>query len=373
MRKMIALLLSAWMLAAVSVSACELCGNSAKRTSLTFEYAQADVVAYGRLANPMFTNKAGSGTTEFHFDQIIKDDPKAPKQKMMMVPRYLPILDPKAPPRYVMFFRTSKDGLQLTAGKEVANKAALDFVAELNRLRNQPDKMLVHAARHFDAADPIVADEAFMVFAKASDSLIAEHAGKLAPVNLRKLVKDPDLESERLSLFTYLLGACGNNDDAELLGALAKSPQPRHYKSYEGILAGYITIRPKEGWAVAQGMLRDSKQNFLLRYATLRTLRFYYNADAKAHGPQVMQGIASALAQADIADIAIEDLRRWKRWDHAKLVVACWDKESHQSPITRQSIVRFALACPEADARAFVERARRQDPQLVKQMEEELK
>lgn len=373
MRKMVVLLLAAWMLAAVSASACELCGSMAQRTSLTHEFSQAQVIVYGHLANPMFTNKAGSGTTEFHFDQIIKDDPALPRQKMMLVSRYLPILDPKSPPKYVMFFRSTKQGLQLASGKEVANKAALDFVAELHRLREEPGKMMVHAAKHFDHADPLIADEAFMLFAKADDKLIAEHAAKLSPVNLRKLVKDPDMESERLSLFAYLLGACGNSDDADLLGSLAKNPQPRHYKAFEGILAGYITIRPKDGWATAQQLLHNDKQNFLLRYATLRTLRFYYNANPKEHGPQVMQGLASAIGHPDIADIAIEDMRRWKRWEHTKLVLSCWDKKSHQSPITRQSVVRFALACQEPDARAFLERARQQDPELVKRMEEELK
>ena len=80
-----------------------------------------------------------------------------------------------------------------------------------------------------------------------------------------------------------------------------------------------------------------------------------------------------AISHADIADVAIEDLRKWKRWDHAKLIVSCWDKASHQSDITRQSIVRYALACPSPDARAFLDRACRQDPQLVKDIEAELK
>lgn len=373
MRKIAALQLSAWMLAAVSASACELCGNMAQRTSLAFEFSQAQVVVYGHLANPMLTNKAGSGTTEFHFDQIVKDDPTLPRKKMMLVSRYLPVLDPKSPPKYVMFFRSSKQGLQISSGKEIANPVVLDFIAELHRNRSEPGKMLAHAAKHFDHADPIIADEAFMIFAKADDKLIAEHAAKLSPVNLRKLVKDPDMEAERLSMFAFLLGACGNNDDAELLGSLARNPQPRHYKSFEGILAGYITIQPKAGWAVAQQMLRGDKQSFLLRYATLRTLRFYYNADPKAHGTQVMQGLGLAIGHADIADIAIRDLGRWQRWEHTQLILSCWDRKSHQSEIVKQSIVRYALACKESPARTFLERARRQEPELVKRMEDELK
>ena len=174
-------------------------------------------------------------------------------------------------------------------------------------------------------------------------------------------------------MFAYLLGACGNADDAELLRTMLKNQSPRHYKAYEGILAGYITKRPKEGWAFAQDLLKNPKQEFLWRYSTLRTMRFFYNANPEGAGPQVMQGLGEAIAQADIADIAIRDLRSWKRWEHTKLILACWDKKSHRSEIVKQNIVRYALACPNPEARTFLERARRQNRELVERMEAELK
>ena len=65
---------------------------------------------------------------------------------MILLTRYLPIIDPKSPPKYVMFFATSKQGSQPYWGKEIAAPAVLDFVAELHRHRKDPAKMLVHAA-----------------------------------------------------------------------------------------------------------------------------------------------------------------------------------------------------------------------------------
>ena len=373
MRKFALLLFTVWMLAASSIEACSLCGGMSRNNSLAYEFEQADVIVYGHLANPTMLSRAGKGTTEFHVTQIIKDDPAFPRQKMLTISRYLPILDPKSPPKYVMFYRSPKVSLEPYWGKEITNPAVLEFAAEVNRQRKEPAKMLLYAAKHFDHADANVADEAFMVFAKADDKLIAETAKNLSPANLRKLVKDPDTEPERLSMFAYLLGACGNADDAELLRSLVKNPTPRMYKSFEGILAGYITMRPKEGWAVIEESLKNDKQSFLLRYATLRTMRFFYNAKPAETGSQVLHGLTLALGQPDLADMAIEDLRKWKRWEHTKLVLSCWDKRSHDSRITKQSIVRYALACPEPEARVLIERARRQDPELVQAMQEELK
>ena len=58
---------------------------------------------------------------------------------------------------------------------------------------------------------------------------------------------------------------------------------------------------------------------------------------------------------------------------HAAAAIACYDKQSHQSPIVKNSIVRYALACPLPEARTLVDRVRRQDAELVQDLEEQLK
>ncbi|MBI1831400.1 MAG: hypothetical protein HYR84_08120, partial [Planctomycetes bacterium] len=305
MRTIVAMLLAAGMLAAASVSACELCGGAAaRRGSLAFEFDQAQVILYGRLANPKL-NAKGNGTTEFHVDAILKDDPAFARQKVLIVPRYLPILDDKKPPQYVMFFRAGKGSQEPYWGKEIANPKVLKFMAELNRLRDDPAQRLVKASERFDDADPLIADEAFMVFAKANDKLVAQVAPKLNAGKLRKLVGNPDLEPERISLFAYLLGACGKDSDAALLVSILKNAAARDFKSFEGVLAGYISLRPKEGWDFTLDTLANPKQSFLLRYAAIRTMRFYYNAKPAETEKHVLLGMSLAIAHVDIADIAI--------------------------------------------------------------------
>ena len=110
-----------------------------------------------------------------------------------------------------------------------------------------------------------------------------------------------------------------------------------------------------------------------MRYAALRTMRFFYNAQPAECGAQVMQGLGEAINHSDVADIAISDLCKWQRWDHTKRIVAAYDLKSHQSLIVKNSILRYALACPQPEARALVERVRREDPKLMSYLEEELK
>jgi hypothetical protein len=351
--------------------ACSLCGSLGSKLSLVQEFDSAQAALYGYIANSKLEGASG-GTTEFHIEKIIKNHADLPKQKMMVLHQWLPILDPKNPPRYLMFFSSAKNKLEPYIGKSLHSASMIDFLVEHQKLRDDPKQALLFAAKHFDHADPLVAEEAFLSFAKADDRHIGQIAKKLSPEKLRKLLQTPKLESERFSMFAFLLGACGNAEDADYLRSLLKSPNERNFKSIEGILAGYITMKPQEGWSMALDILKNEKNSLLLRYATLRTMRFFHNAKAEQFTPQILQGMGLALNQYDIADVAIQDLRKWKRWEHTKVILASYDKKSHQSPIVQNHIIRYALVCPLPEARALVERVRRQDPELVADLEEQM-
>src|SRR5207248_9726463 len=123
-----------------------------------------------------------------------------------------------------------------------------------------------------------------------------------------------------------------------------------------------------------ENMLKDPSKEFMLRYAALRAVRFFWDSR-----PDVMDkkklvgGVCQLLEQSDIADLAIEDLRKWGRWEVCDRILELQNKKSHDIPIIRRSILRFALSCPEQKARAFVDQCRKRDPEMVKDTEELLK
>jgi hypothetical protein len=51
-------------------------------------------------------------------------------------------------------------------------------------------------------------------------------------------------------------------------------------------------------------------------------------------------------AQSDIADLVIEDLRKWQRWEMASELVGLFGQPSHDVPIIQRSIIKFALTAP---------------------------
>jgi len=74
----------------------------------------------------------------------------------------------------------------------------------------------------------------------------------------------------------------------------------------------------------------------------------------------------------DMADMAIEDLRRWKWWDLTRHILAQYGKPTHAAPLVKNAILRYALTCPDADSAAFVKALRVSEPALVREVEESL-
>jgi len=83
---------------------------------------------------------------------------------------------------------------------------------------------------------------------------------------------------------------------------------------------------------------------------------------------------AQLIVQEDIADMAIEDLRKWNCWDMADRVMALRTNKVYETKIVRRYILRFALDCKDSKACAdYVDEMRKLDPEMVRDAEELLK
>jgi hypothetical protein len=171
-------------------------------------------------------------------------------------------------------------------------------------------------------------------------------------------------------MYSFLLGACGGKEDATVLLGMLERPSETNLKAFDGLLGGYIQLKPEQGWRMAHDILRDPNKDFRMREAVLRTMRFFHSWKPKESTEQIVKGIASALPQGDIADLAIEDLRRWKLWDLTDDVLALYGRKSHDAPLMRRAIIRYAICCPQPRAAEFIAQRRRDDAEAVRDVEE---
>jgi hypothetical protein len=353
---------------------CSLCSNLQAPT-IREEAAQsaARLILAGTLDNPRLL-PGGGGATDLAITDVLRKDAWLAGRKSVELPRYLAVSDAKNPPRFLVFCDLLNDRIDPYRGLPMKNAESVAYVKKAigldprDRVRNLPFYF-----DYLENDDPEVAKDAFLEFAKATDAEIGRVAKKLSPEKLRGWLKNPQTPQEHLSLYAAMLGACGTAADATLLADLMRDGSERSTAAYDGLLGGYIHLRPREGWELATRTLREGKSPLLIRLGVLRTLRFYQGSQPTESRANIVQAMNATLQQGELADIAVEDLRRWKLWELTPAILDLYGKKGFDAPIMKRAIVRYALTCSDRDdAKRFVAEQRKREADLIQEVEESL-
>jgi hypothetical protein len=357
--------------------ACSLCGGDLRQKPTFREDAAqptARIVFIGTVKETAVNPRDGSGSTVLSVKALLRSDPAFKGKNLVTVPRYLDPGDRKNPSQYLVFCDVFKGDLDPYRGVPLRSGDGADYVKKAMAL-DPRDRVnnLTFFFRYLEHPDKEIAQDAFLEFAKATDQEIGQVGPRLASAKLRSWLKDPQTPPERLAVYAQLLGACGGAEDAAFLRSLLNEAGERVTNAYDGILGGYIHLRPREGWDLALASLRDGRKPLPVRLAVVRTLQFYHGWQPKESRAHVLKGLEAMIVQGELADIAVEDLRQWKMWDLTREVLALYGKKGYDSPIVQRAIVRYALSCKGDNAAAsFLADRRRQEPDLVKEVEESL-
>jgi hypothetical protein len=363
-------------IAASPAAACSLCeGRGFLATpTLRQEAGQpvAVVILHGTIANPTFDNEGRGGRTDFVVKTVLRESKSLKAPAKLVLSRYLPVDDPKNPPHYLLF--CDVDGKRLDPYRGVpltGGLKSLEYVKKaLKADPKRPAESLAFFFDHLDDPDPEVARDAFSEFARAGDADVLKAASKLDAAKLRGWIKDPKTPIGRLSVYALLLGACGKQQDAKLLRDLLDSKEERETGASDGILAGYVQLKPKEGWELARALLADGRKPLLTRIGALRTIRFYHGAQPKESRPYALKALRAALTQGELADLAIDDLRSRQEWELTDDVLKCYGRKGYDAPLMKRAILRYALSCPPSkETKDFLAARRAEDSEMVSEVE----
>ncbi|MBX9622680.1 MAG: hypothetical protein K2X82_02590 [Gemmataceae bacterium] len=384
---------SRWLVPAVALltaagpaAACPFC--SATGETLAGEVNSADFIVYGTLGNaqrdtsdPSAFNK---GTTDLTVELVIKDHEFLKGKKVVTVPKYLPA-DPKQPNlRHLVFFKVYDGKLDAYRGEGVPADSKLPeyLKGAMEHRGKEAAAKLGFFFPYLESPDLVISGDAYNEFSLADYKEVRAFAGGLKrdPAKAGLVLgwlKDPNTRPSRFGLYGLLLGDCGRAEDAKALRALLDDPKRSYTSGLDGVLAGYVLLDPKGGWEYLSGVVGNPKRDFAERYAGLRTVRFFWESRPDVVPKEkVLAAMGALMDQADLADLPMEDLRKWKVWELTPAVLGYAGKESHVgTPIVRRAILKFALAAAAADPKnaaavEYVAQARQKDPKQVKYMEE---
>ena len=279
-------------LARSTASACPFCGGADSKT-LTADANDASLILFGKLSNARLDPKDSfAGQTDLEIETVVKSHPILAGRKVITLPRYLP---PDPEYKFLVFCDVYKGQLDPYRGEPV--KADSRIAGYLKGALAVKDKAAPTRLKYFfeylEDKDPIVSGDAFKEFGLADYKDYRIVAEKLPAETVARWLRDPNTAAARLGLYASIIGHCGTKEHAKLLRDILDDPQRRLTSGMDGVMAGYVLLQPKEGWAYVSGLLKDAKLDFGVRYAALRAVRFFHD-----YRPDVISGedMTAALA-----------------------------------------------------------------------------
>jgi hypothetical protein len=377
--------LPALMMLASSGDACPFCGMQGP--TLTGEVGQAKLVLYGQLTNAKEENN-GDGTTDLVVDTVIKnefagkkDDPLG-KNKTVRLERFFPAVGAGNKYRYLVYcdvFRGKIDPYRTVSVLQEGGMAKYLFGA-LEHKDEAIGKRLRFFFDYLDNSDLEISNDAYREFANADYKDYKDMAKDLPADRVAGWLKSEKTAAYRYGLYASMLGHCGKPKHAAVLREMLDDPAKRLGSGVDGMLAGYIMLKPKEGWSYTRDILKDGKKEFMTRYAALRAVWFLWDSRPDlVCQKDLKEGMNYLLDQDDIADLAIDSLRKRHCWDMSERILGLRKSKTYEIPIVRRALLRFALNCQDSKAkgsvaaRAYVDEIRKKDAQTVADAEELLK
>ncbi|MFO0930064.1 MAG: hypothetical protein U0736_24075 [Gemmataceae bacterium] len=366
------LMAAVWLTTTSTSTACPFC-NAMQGKTFTGEVNDAAMVLYGRLTSANEKKE----TTEIEIEDVLKDNAVRANQKRMTLHRYVDLSLTTDKDRFLVFCDLYKGKIEPYRG--MALKAGSKLPEYVRGAVQKKDKPIGERLKFFfdylDNSDTEVSTDAYKEFSVADYKDFKAMAKELPADRVVKWLKSSDTPAYRVGLYASMLGHCGKDEHAAVLKGLLDDPERRAGSGVDGVMAAYAMLRPKEGWTYIQTVLKSPKEEFMFRYAALRAVRFFYDYRTDVFDrKQIVEGVTQLLQQDDIADLAIEDLRKWKAWDAADKVLAVSKTAAFKQPIVKRALLRYCLQCQGVtEATAYVADRRKADPKVVEEAEELLK
>ena len=346
-------------------------------TPLYMEIQSAAIVVFGYVSKSSPAPDGVRGTSEFTIETVLKDPSGALKGKTSVTINRLLFANPKV--KFLVLADLIQGQFDPYRSFVFNSDRVLKYLREAPRppVTGQPTEVQKWLRYHFDyLGDPEaeIAQDAFGVWANATNAEVHAAASTLAAERVRQWLLDPKTPPERLSLYAHLLGACGTPADAELLKKLILNPDARMVSCMDGLLGGYIQLRPADGWKLAQDILANGR-GFEQKHATLRVIKFYHSATGDLYKQPIGDCLATMLKSADLFDLAVEQLRQWKMWQYSAEILNAFGTETAKAPMTQRAIVRYALSCPGPAGKELIAKLKKADAKtarMVHDVEEEL-
>jgi hypothetical protein len=342
------------------------CCGSWRPQSLLDRFGEAPMVMVGRLQNAVKPNNAlPDGQVELVLDDVLIPHATLKGRRSILLPRHREASAQKLLVAVDIF----KGQLDPYFAEPLDDKGEIvKYVIGGLPLKDKPRERARYNVEFLRSANVMVAYSALVELERIEYKELRKLAETQKPEPWLQGLQDGS-RPKHADMYAMLLAHCGKPEDARLVRKLIDDRD--NPGGSTGLMFAYVMLDKKNGWSFVAKWASDAKNPFLKRYAALNTMRLFVDERTDViDTKRGLDGIAGVVHTPDMADFAIEDMRKRKRWEYCATILDLHGKQGYETAVIQRSILRYALQCPSPVAKTFVLIERARDPEFVSETEE---
>jgi hypothetical protein len=367
----------------VGWAACPFCPPSGPTRSEQIAQADLAVLArWERLIEPRGELEGADPQTVFRVVEVLRTSGRPLKAGEKIT---VNTLQEGKPGQLFVLLASATEGLPDWHSLFEVTLDAYQYLKQAPSLEEPAVKRLRYFLKFLEVGDTFIANDAFAEFSVARYQDVAQLAPYLSREKLRRwLADDSDSTQVRHGFYGLLLGLCGNEDDARYLAGRVLPPpaSDRPRLGLDGLMAGYVLLTGERGVRelVAAKIQVPSRIDGEVS-AVMGALRFLWEyVPERVPRGEVVAAMRLLVDDTRHGELAVIDLARWKDWDSLPRVIAVYGQPPFETREGKEKLVQFVLVAQKdlsatADeprlmqARSFLQRLRREEPDVVRAAE----
>jgi len=280
------------------------------------------------------------------------------------------------------------DGIRWEARSLDMSPAAIEFVRGSPSPAIVIERRLEYFAKSLDAADAMIAREAFAEIANAVNDGKYLPIADLSPQKIRIWLLDPTTPMIRRGVYGVMLGMCGVPDDATVLDAIIADPNagPDGPVGIEGVMIGYLFLEGERGLKSLEiRILADRESSDFDVYSLYLAMRYLRrHGNGKIPLERINAAMKLLLGRPGLEEVAIHDLAAAKDWSLQKQLMERYGTGQFGEKSTKRAIINYMIASTKdvpkisseplpphaSDGAKYLEQLRATDAKLVADAEE---
>jgi len=355
--------------------ACSICAGYGQSLSLREQALKTNskVVLFGLITKSSLESD-GTGKTEISVQKSFILPSDFNLQPSISLKQYLPF-DANAYNGVLLFADCFKGQLDVFRGVSIPSKEVSSYAAgALGAINLKGPALLDFYLPFLQSPSKEIASDAFLEFAKVSDFTLVEFSKKMSPALLKSWILDPKVPEERLGLYAFLLGGCGSESDISFLLAMLKSQDARAQAAFDGAMVALIRLHPNKGWNALDGFLRAEDTPLQTRLSCIRSIKVANEIlEGKSDKGEIFKALNIAIKQGELADLAIEELRKMKHWGFTQEILNLYGTKGYTAPVMKRAFLRYTLTAPkDRVVENFLAQWEMKDSQIILEVKESL-